>query len=181
MSDGKPQIPDFIDLFKEFHERLQTSEIGFAEWDDRFGAVHTEVLDLDSPIVRAVDPHFVWTECSDFAGGWIALPGFEIVNRSGYWLSELPWTDGDQFVVRIAEPSEDEEDEEGRPWSEHVLDEAHKRLRHLLQVVVAAGATAYTDCGIDPRDAEHFRNELQRTGTEIGKMIARLHRPAQET
>ena len=70
------------------------------------------MLDLDCPIIGSVDHHHVWTECSDSQEGWIALPGFEIVNRSGYWLSEQPWEDGDQVVVQIAHPSEDEESEE---------------------------------------------------------------------
>jgi hypothetical protein len=136
------------------------------------------VLDLDSPIVRATDCHFVWTECSDSEGGWIALPGFEIVNRSGYWLSEQPWEDGDQVVVRIAHLSEDEEaEEEGRPWSEHLRGQAHKRLMDVAHAVAAASATAYVDCGVDPRDAGHLRSELDRTVDEIAKMIPRLHRP----
>jgi hypothetical protein len=177
MNKDKPQ-PDFMGMFHDFHARLKTPEFSFAEWDDQFGALHNEVLNLDSPVVRATDCHFVWTECSDDEGGWIALPGFETVNRSGYWLSEQPWQDGDQVVVRIAHPSGDEEaEEEGRPWSEHLRSQARKRLRDLVLAVLAANATSYIGCGVDPRDAENFRSELMRTVDEIAKMFACLHSP----
>lgn len=49
MSEDKPQ-PDFMGMFHDFHARLKTPEISFGEWDDQFGALHNEVLDLDSPI-----------------------------------------------------------------------------------------------------------------------------------
>jgi hypothetical protein len=170
-----PTHDEIMSHYMSYLYRLKAPEISWKEWADRYGSLNDEVLDLDSPIVQNLDPHFVWTECSDSESGWIALPGFEIVNRSGYWLSEQPWQDGDQVVVRIAHPSENEEEEEGRPWNEHVRRQAHKQLRNLVQLVVAARSTAYTECGIDPRDAEHFLSELQRTGTEAIKMIARLH------
>ena len=48
-------------------------EIDFTTWDNRFGAFHQGLLNLDSPIIRAVDHHYVWTEWSDAAGGWVAM------------------------------------------------------------------------------------------------------------
>ena len=49
MSEDKPQ-PDFMGMFHDFHARLKTPEISFGEWDDQFGALHNEVLDLNSSI-----------------------------------------------------------------------------------------------------------------------------------
>jgi hypothetical protein len=100
---------EFMDRYLLFLDRLKAPEISWEEWAGRYGSLTDEVLDLDSPIVRSVDEHFVWTQCTDSAGGWVVLPGFEMVNRDGYWLSELPWSGDDRFVVRIRDSSEDQE------------------------------------------------------------------------
>jgi len=184
VGDDKPEgvrtVPPYDEImghYMSYLDRLKAPAISWEQWTNRYGSLTDEVLDLDSPIVRATDCHFVWTECSDSHGGWVALPGFEILNRSGYWLSEQPWEDGDQVVVRIAHPSDKGAEEEGRPWSKYVRSQAHKRLRDLIQAVAAASATAYTDCSLDPSDVEHFRSALDRTVDEIAKMIARLQPP----
>jgi hypothetical protein len=172
-----PPYDEFMGHYLRYLDRLKAPEISWEEWANRYGSLTDQVLYLDSPIVGVTDPHFIWTECFDSEEGLVVLPGFEIINRSGYWLSERPWQDGDQVLVRIAHPAEEEE-EEGEPWNEHVRGQAHKQLRDLVQMVIAACATDYTNCGIDPSDAEHFVSELQRTGTEISEMIARLDAPA---
>jgi hypothetical protein len=100
---------EFMDRYLLFLDRLKAPEISWEEWAGRYGSLTDEVLDLHSPIVRSVDEHFVWTQCSDSAGGWVVLSGFEMVNRDGYWLSELSWSGDDRLVVRIRDSSEDQE------------------------------------------------------------------------
>jgi hypothetical protein len=88
-------------------------EIDLATWDAGSARSTRDCWNLDNPIIRAVDHHYVWTECSDAAGGWVAINGFRLVNRNGYWLTERPWNDGEQWLVRVADLSPDDEEENG--------------------------------------------------------------------
>jgi hypothetical protein len=159
-----PTYDEIMSHYMSYLDRLKAREISWKEWVDRYGSLNEEVLGLDSPIVQNLDPHFVWTECSDSESGWIALPGFEIVNRSGYWLSEQPWQDGDQVVVRIAHPSENVEEEEGRPWNEHVRRQAHKQLRSLLQL---------PDLEVAPGKVAKWRSATGNQPTELQQSVAK--------
>jgi hypothetical protein len=46
--------------------------------------------------IKGTDPQFVWTvvETGDPDNeSWYALPGYRIVNKIGYLISDVPWTD----------------------------------------------------------------------------------------
>ena len=46
--------------------------------------------------VKDLDCHVVWTEVEDLEGnGTVLLPGFHLVNRVSYLISDKPWTDED--------------------------------------------------------------------------------------
>ena len=56
--------------------------------------------------VKGLDPHNVWTIVDGDDGGMYAIPGFHIVNRVCYVVTEKPWETGLEEALWM-EPSED--------------------------------------------------------------------------
>jgi hypothetical protein len=48
--------------------------------------------------VKDLDEHYVWTIVDGDDGNMYADPGFHIVNKVGYTVTEQPWSD-DEFVL----------------------------------------------------------------------------------
>ena len=75
-----------------------------AAWEERFGPFHQSEgpLDLDAPIVSAVDVRHVWTQCSNHNGS-VIYSGLVRVNREGFWLTLRPW---DEELTVCDQPEE---------------------------------------------------------------------------
>jgi hypothetical protein len=88
------------------------------DWVDKYKPVRNHLVD-DAPMDGAMfetfppesdyvweqhqkDPRRVWTEV-DCDGVLYIIPGWHFVNRFGYYITEIPWEDGEQgnleFVV----------------------------------------------------------------------------------
>ena len=64
--------------------------------------------------VRDLDYHVVWTEVDDPEGNrTVLLPGFHLVNRVSYLVSDKPWTDEDYKEGLEVQWCEFEDDEDG--------------------------------------------------------------------
>jgi len=83
-------------------------------WDEEFVPIHDSPLELDAPLVKAVDAHHVWTACDTGSGSSVICNGFHRFNRFGYWITLNPWSDGEVVVVDLDdnEGDENEEDED---------------------------------------------------------------------
>ena len=79
-----------------------------------FGARAQDSGDLfEFEQVKHLPLNTVWTiVTSDECDSWIARPGFGIVNRLGYVVSERPWTDPDLFAYWFKDDLDKDEDED---------------------------------------------------------------------
>ena len=78
------------------------------EWETRFRPINDSLL---SELPLGVDPHHVWTQ-TDAGDGWTVYAGFCYVDRMGYWLTEMPWTDAEMFFTSDHAREDDEDDED---------------------------------------------------------------------
>ncbi len=77
--------------------KLRTRTGTFRTFERRFGPIETDTGDLarDARDLPAnVDCHLIWT-LLDCDGRLYLSPGFHFVNRLGYVLCRVPWTDSD--------------------------------------------------------------------------------------
>jgi hypothetical protein len=81
--------------------------ISETEWEARYRPVNSTILDTDSPLVDAVNPRHLWTECDDDEGGYVILSGRQSVNRIGFWITEHPWEED----IEVPRPREDDEEQ----------------------------------------------------------------------
>ena len=62
-----------------------------------FDGTMFETMGEELVFVRAQDPHKVWT-LVDGEGHQIISAGFHFVNREGYFITEVPWTDESEYI-----------------------------------------------------------------------------------
>jgi len=83
------------------------------EFDDLFNPLERESdgeIVRDFADVKDEDARRVWTIVDGEGGGMYALPGFHVVNRVGYVLTEKPWTDENDVGVWMEPCSEENDD-----------------------------------------------------------------------
>lgn len=64
--------------------------------------------------VRDQEPHHVWTIVEtgdDRDGNWYALPGFHIVNKLGYVMTQVPWSNSTPDAIYFLDDFEHEANE----------------------------------------------------------------------
>lgn len=80
---------------------------------DIWGAHASDTGDLfEYEAVKDLPLNTVWTVVEGDNDDWIAIPGFHIVNKLGYVLTEKPWDDTIQEAMWFEALHEDDEDEE---------------------------------------------------------------------
>ena len=62
---------------------------------------------MNTEFVRKQDPHFVWTDGTSGEGGNFICNGFHFIDRLGYYVTEVPWEDGDNIEVILRTPEQD--------------------------------------------------------------------------
>lgn len=100
---------------------------GWDEWADKYKPVGTEDTKLfetygkDLETVLGTDPRYVWTwmqgDMSD-----IVCAGYHLVNRLGYYITEVPWTNVEDYCLLSIEVQcecYDPETEEGEVECTH--------------------------------------------------------------
>lgn len=119
---GAMSPADFYDTMRErmpsYGVELEDGMICEDDFLEVFGAHGQGTGDLyEFEQVKDRPVNTVWTIVTgDECESWIAIPGFHIVNRLGYVITEKPWTDPDLQAYwfkdeRTAEEAEAEEDE----------------------------------------------------------------------
>jgi len=67
--------------------------IGWDEWEDTYKPTTESAIDNLSEIPDDLDYHYIWTMV-DGDGRYANLfSGIHIVNRLGYFVTEVPWTE----------------------------------------------------------------------------------------
>jgi hypothetical protein len=95
---------------------------GFDQWADKYKPVeheHGRVFETygkDLQTVLGTDPRYVWTWMQgDMAD--LVCAGYHLVNRLGYYITEVPWTNVEDYCVLSIEVQcecYDPETEEGK-------------------------------------------------------------------
>ena len=67
----------------------------FSSWNGSMFETYGEELAL----VQATDPHHVGTDCDGDEGELLLVSGYSYVNRIGYFVTEVPWTDHTTVIV----------------------------------------------------------------------------------
>lgn len=87
----------------------------FEDWFDKFEPmtnhlvthVNTTVFETygeESAYVYSIDPHFVWTEMDGDDGGVYIVEGRHFVNRICYYVTRLPWLEGESYDICLVPP-----------------------------------------------------------------------------
>jgi len=104
------------------------SELTYEEWLDKYKPIKNHLVKDDSisfetygdEVIFVCDQpnSTVWTEM-DGDNGVYLVQGYHLVNRIAYYVTEVPWTDADDYTITICEyvvcSCYNEETEEGDP------------------------------------------------------------------
>lgn len=89
--------------------------------EDQFFEIYKPISKKDGTLVLEkyetldVDLHNVWTLVDGDNGGSFAIPGYHLVNRFGYVITEERW-DTDEIEAVWQEPDEEEDDEDDEDY-----------------------------------------------------------------
>lgn len=89
----------------EQYRPIQNHIVGNAS----FGGCMFETYGDEQVFVKAQDPHHIWTYGDGDDGGTYVWNGYHIVNRIGYFITEVPWQENEEIQVCIIDPIEEEE------------------------------------------------------------------------
>lgn len=92
---------------------LEQSDAFWDEYgvDNNFG----ELYEFDQ--IKSADPYMIWTivEGDGSTENLYAVPGFSVVNKIGYILTEKPWTDATEQKIYATGPDSDDASPEDAP------------------------------------------------------------------
>lgn len=103
--------------FDAWHEKYQPITNGITKYPSGNDYDMFETYGAELDFVSATDPHYVWTEVqADMC--MLLVPGLAFINRLGYYVTRIPWTNQDEVVVLSMDIEchcYDESDGEGDP------------------------------------------------------------------
>jgi hypothetical protein len=81
-----------------------------SEWDTQYEPINQSPIDTDAPLIKATDPHHVWTQCESGSDDPDTVyTGIRRVNRVGFWITLKPWQDDRQVAVTFGEVHSEED------------------------------------------------------------------------
>lgn len=106
-------------------EMLEPTNITYEEWVEKFKPIQNELADNASfegmmfetygveldyvlTIVRRTNGLLVWTYI-DGDGGTYIVEGYRLVNRIGYFITQVPYEENDAIEIQVSENEEEEE------------------------------------------------------------------------
>jgi hypothetical protein len=91
--------------FEEWEEKYKPIKNPFSKYVDDY-MLETYGRDLD--FVKSHDAHHIWTDLACDGYNWIEN-GVYRVNRLGYYVTEIPWEDGELFYIELSTPEDEDE------------------------------------------------------------------------
>ncbi len=85
------------DEWFEKYKPIQNHIVGNASFD---GCMF-ETYGDEEVFVKAQDPHYIWTYGDGDNGGTFIWSGYHIVNRIGYFITEVPFENDDEIQITI--------------------------------------------------------------------------------
>lgn len=96
-----------------------TGNMTFDEWEEKYkpiknpftGDIFFETIEDEFAIVAKSNPLTVWTDM-DCDGYNYIMSGKHFVNRMGYYITEVPYKEGEMDIIIILSTPDDEEPED---------------------------------------------------------------------
>jgi len=92
----------WLETYKPFQNQLDPN----ASWN---GMMY-ETYGNEEDYVRQQDIYNIWTWVDGSEGGTYLVNGMAYVNRLGYFICAVPWTDGADYCIEIDMPEEPEDE-----------------------------------------------------------------------
>lgn len=80
---------------------MSDSIISYEEWEDKYKPINDTMFDtVDEVIEISQSPYHIWTVVDNNPNSVYldVLPGYRLFNRLGFYVTEIPWKDGDMVV-----------------------------------------------------------------------------------
>lgn len=95
MDDPPLYVPDAFDLWYDKYKPIKNPVQPNAPFEGEMFETYGPELNF----VEATPPNRVWTLVTGDDGSDIITAGFHFVNRLGYFITEIPWTDETESVT----------------------------------------------------------------------------------
>lgn len=100
---------------------MEDLNMTFEEWQEKYKPImnpftgskdgYFETGGEEFEFVRKQDPLTIWTDGDGDEGGTYLWNGFRFVNRIGYYITEIPFSEGDFIQIMLSAPDEFDDDE----------------------------------------------------------------------
>jgi hypothetical protein len=79
---------------------MEDNIISYKEWEEKYKPTTDTIIDFYEDIEELVSPYHLWTVVDNNPNSVYldVIPGYHFVNRLGYYVTEVPWTDKDMVV-----------------------------------------------------------------------------------
>lgn len=104
-------------------------ELTYAQWETKYKPIANHITNSDDKMfdtdgdevafVKSQDRNHIWTLVDDSEGGSGLLAGWHFVNRIGYYVTEEPWTDENEWIQYDSKPCTYMANENGDWWQTH--------------------------------------------------------------
>ena len=92
-----------LDKWYAVHKPINNTLDSNASWQDENGVgILFETYGEEQAFVYACDFHNVWTLVDGDNGGTYIINSRAFVNRIGYFISPVPWKDGEYFSIKVS-------------------------------------------------------------------------------
>lgn len=87
---------EWVDAYKPIPNNIDTNA--------SFDGLMFETYGDEVEFVKKVDPNYIWTYGDGDDGGTYVWNGWSFVNRIGYFITEVPFSEGVDVQVLVSEP-----------------------------------------------------------------------------
>ena len=91
---------DWVMEFRPIENHIDTN----ASFEGHMFETYGEELEF----IKSQNPYHIWTYGDGDSGGTYIWNGWHIVNRIGYFITEVPWVEGQEIQVNVLDPEEEE-------------------------------------------------------------------------
>ena len=89
-----------IDQWEETYKPIPNHLVPNSSWQDEDGVgIMFETYGDELSFIKTQDPTYVWTYLDGVDGTYV-VSGYHIVNRIGYFVTQVPWTEDLEILVQ---------------------------------------------------------------------------------
>ena len=89
-----------IDQWEETYKPIPNHLVPNSSWQDEDGVgIMFETYGDELSFIKTQDPTYVWTYLDGVDGTYV-VSGYHVVNRIGYFVTQVPWTEDLEILVQ---------------------------------------------------------------------------------